>query len=113
LEYMREKNYRHWVFIDASHYDGALRAVEKAFMRALSAELERANLKAGQAYFMVATEDGVGYERISKAIERHGDLKVFYLEGGMRAYREQAERQIAIWERNPERVGERPRCGRS
>ncbi len=57
---------------------------------------------------MVASERGENYEKVEHALRDTELTHVFYLDGGMEAYRKHLKLQAAMWHRIPGKQGEDP-----
>lgn len=112
-QFMQEHDYAHWVIVDVSNYSTIPQEeIERRFRKDLHTALLKRGRELDKGFVLVVSEDGSGYERIEPITQSLGNFHVFYLEGGRKAYEEQVNRQVAMWNKTAHRVGEVPRCGR-
>ncbi len=88
--------------------DAGSLAIRKAF-QALVAEEDLAS----RPFILVASEHGENYEKVEHALRDSDLVHVFYLDGGMEAYRKHLKVQADMWHRIPGKQGRVRTCGAS
>ena len=117
-----EKDYEHWIMIDVSgiNRSGTRSLLPQSISMPLNGEggfIEAFNMilsgrrESPFLYVLVFNENGEQYDRIEKVIQKTGSKNVFYLKGGVKAYRRFIEVQVAIRQGKNRPKKKRNRCG--
>jgi rhodanese-related sulfurtransferase len=103
-----EKNDENWLVIDASQAETSSAAAEFTFIKHLPFsdtwlfELKQWLAESGrdekQVSLILCNEQGIGYDALEEAMADFPLLRVFYLSGGIQAYREFCRNMLIQWQ---------------
>jgi len=114
-----EAAYRHWKVLDlteeASRLGGdekhlEVTRIEKSIQEKIRKLSSGKPADRASGLVLVVTGDGKAYPKLARTIDKYIQVPVFYLKGGVKAYRDFLNRQLAIWNRNPGKSGKLSPC---